>query len=270
MSQTTLSPASIWILDKFLGLEKQLEKALEDYELAHFVDQLYTFLWDNYANWYLEYLKTDKSQMDFAKELFEQYLLILHPFDPFLTEYLWETYLEKKQLLAFEKRDFLYASKRLAGIDETFREAAILEFDTVVEFIEKIRSLRGLFNVNSSQIMTIYTDFAKVFEYQEFLTKMIKVELTKDTKGKNYSVKTPNFGFSLDISAYIQDVAKEIDRTNKQIQSLEKQISALENQLKNQEFLQKAQIEVIDQKNQELEARKLELEANFGKLKVLG
>ena len=70
---TDLSPASIWIFLKYKGLLESLEKNLKNYELAHSVDAIYHFLWDDFADWYVEYLKTNKTQLDFANDLFKDY-----------------------------------------------------------------------------------------------------------------------------------------------------------------------------------------------------
>ncbi len=65
-----LSSASFWILSKYYQLEKTLDANLKIYELAHSVTAIYKFLWDDYANWYVEFLKTSEDDMTFAVELF--------------------------------------------------------------------------------------------------------------------------------------------------------------------------------------------------------
>ena len=92
-----LQPASVWILEKYIELEDILEYQLGTYELNKSIDALYKFLWDYYADWYVEYLKTDDTQTVFAKELFKQYTITLSPYSPFETEALWREFFWRRK-----------------------------------------------------------------------------------------------------------------------------------------------------------------------------
>ena len=98
--------ASFWILTKYYQLENQLQDSLQSYELAHSVDAIYKFLWDYYADWYVEYLKTDQSQLPFAREIFRQFVITCSPYCPFETEVLWKDFFGEHSLLATEVKDF--------------------------------------------------------------------------------------------------------------------------------------------------------------------
>ena len=93
--QALLSPASLWILKKFITLENNLNLAIAEYDIAHAIDELYKFLWNDFADWYVEYLKTDSLDLAFAKELYKNFVVLLSPYAPFETEVLWKEFFKQ-------------------------------------------------------------------------------------------------------------------------------------------------------------------------------
>jgi len=81
---------------KVLSLLKRLIKSttngLEKYTLSQTAEGLYKFMWDDFANTYLESIKERKDK-DIALSVFRHIFLtclkLLHPFMPFVTETIW-------------------------------------------------------------------------------------------------------------------------------------------------------------------------------------
>jgi valyl-tRNA synthetase len=263
-----LTSGSIWILEKYSELEKNLEKNLQNYELAHSINQIYKFLWDDFASWYIEYIKTDKTQLDFAKNLYKQFIITLSPYLPFETEVLWKNFFQQKSVLALELKDFGWTNSVFSQNQEVFSE----EFKIVLEFVSNLRSLRGLFVIDPQNLLKVYADLKFLANYKDFLKLVAKTELVdfNELNSNNlYKTKTINFEYSLNILDYIKDKKSEINRTQKLIESLKNQIKSLKNQLENSNFLQKAGILVIEEKKQDKKAREAEQKAQEEKLEFL-
>lgn len=266
---TPLSSASIWILKKYIELENNLDKHIANYEIAHSVDGLYKFLWDDFADWYVEYLKIDSTQIPFAKELFRQYIITLSPYSPFETEALWKEFFGEARVLAFEVKDQNW-SKQVLEKSSDENSLKNNEFDIVISFIQNLRSLRGLFAIDPVNLIEIYTTNDILLKYVEFIKLVGRGEIINGDKNELYIVKTSDYTYFLDIFAYIKDKESEIKRTQKIVVDLQRQIEALESQLKNEKFLANAEPEIVAEKQQSLVDRRLELEQQQGKLKVLG
>ena len=266
-----LTPASLWILDKYITLEKALEQNLQTYELAHSVDSLYKYLWDFYADWYVEYLKTETSQKAFAKDLFKQFIITLSPYAPFETEALWKEYFAEKTELALEQKDFDWSRNILtvSGLTKTEIENQIKEFELVVEFVQNLRSLRGLFAIDPANSVEIFTTSEGLLKYDKFIKLIGKGHLLNESKSELYTVKTYAFSYSIDILTYIKDKQKEIQRTQKLILNLQKQAETIQNQLSNPGFLEKAQQQTIDDKKLDLKRRQSEVAEQQKKLSFL-
>ncbi len=268
----SLNSPSIWILQKFRQLEIEFEQNLQIYELAHNVEGLYKFLWDNYADWYVEYLKTDDSQIGFAVELFKRFLIRLYPYLPFETEVLWKEFILKhnlsddtSDLLAFVQKDSEW-SKRIL---EKNRTVSAGEFEPAVDFVKDLRSLRGLFAIDPGTEVNIYTKSKEILQFQDFIKLVAKAELSTELPRGLYKVNKGSYEYALDIFAYIKDRELEIKRTQKLIIDLQKQIGSLEKQLSNQQFLEKAGEEVVIEKKKHLGERKLELSQQEEKMLFL-
>lgn len=81
------------ILKKLKIIYKAVTTNLEKYQLSQAAEQLYKFIWDDFANTYLESIKERKDK-DIALSVFRHVYLtclkLLHPFMPFVTETIWE------------------------------------------------------------------------------------------------------------------------------------------------------------------------------------
>ncbi|MBI4415179.1 MAG: valine--tRNA ligase [Candidatus Kerfeldbacteria bacterium] len=85
---TGLSLADRWILSRLHALIRSVTDELENFRFGQSAEQIYTFLWHEFADWYLEIAKVEKN-ISLAREVFGGGLKLLHPFMPFVTERIW-------------------------------------------------------------------------------------------------------------------------------------------------------------------------------------
>jgi valyl-tRNA synthetase len=270
-----LTPASFWILAKYYELENKLAESSTNYELAHSVDAIYRFLWDYYADWYVEYLKVDANQIPFAKSLFKQFIITVSPYCPFETEALWQNFFGEKTLLANEAKDFEWTKKAFSIHFETNnlidleKDSRFQEFQILVDFVQNLRSTRGLFAIDPANLIQIYTLDKNLLKYADFVKLIAKTELLEESKPELYSVKNDFISYSIDILAYIKDKQTEIARTNKIIADLQKQITVQESKLNNPKFVENAEQEVIVETKEAIVKRNVELQEQKAKLDFL-
>ncbi len=271
-----LSNASFWILSKYYNLEQELNKNLDSYELAHSISAIYNFLYDDMADWYIEYLKnSDTNELDFGKELFRQFVILTSPYCPFETEALWSQFFNQKELLATITRDRDWSSKALSVYFDVQKhidlanDSRFLEFQSVTEFIRSIRSLKGLFAIDPVTSVEVFTDSQVLFEYADFVKLLSKASILPKTETILYEVKTATFSYSIDILEYLKDKDSEIARSNKIIDNLNKQIIGLESQLSNTKFVENAEPDIVLEKQSDLSNRKIEVIQQQTKIEFL-
>lgn len=83
------TPADHWLLTKLQHTTDELGSLLDTYRFAEAYDKFYHFVWDDFADWYLESSKTGPN-LGILKLALESILVLGHPFAPFLTEAIWQ------------------------------------------------------------------------------------------------------------------------------------------------------------------------------------
>ena len=159
-----------WVLTKLNTLIKEVTENMDAYELGVASAKVYDFIWDTYCDWYIEltkarlYGENEKSKLAAQKVLvyvLDQFLRLLHPFMPFITEEIW-------QAIPHEGKFLMLAD--WPKYDESLNfgaEAAHME--SVMNAIRSIRNRRAEMNVPPSKKSTLYvvSDKGEIFRQGE-------------------------------------------------------------------------------------------------------
>ncbi len=86
--QTT---ADHWILYELQQLQRGLDQDFAQYRLSEAYERLYHFVWDDFADWYIEANKAAPNR-ELLLEVLQDTLIMAHPFAPFVTETIWQTF----------------------------------------------------------------------------------------------------------------------------------------------------------------------------------
>lgn len=322
-----LSLASIWILAKFENCLNEVNISVQKLEISNVIETLYRFLWDEFAAWYLEFLKTDNSDLEFGKVIFEKYIIVLSPFAPFVSQFLWENFFGKKDLLATLSSDSLQDLSNLENLEKNNIKNSLVknpkfssitlpkiekndwikieEFEKIISFVTKIRSLRGLFGIDFGTLITILTDNSSLFQFRKFTKHLAKVQ-TEEINSQSNSSNLSKLSFKIteidsstnsqanpkisselnnlfeikigqkepiiakiDLIFYIKEPQKQLEKAQKELENLTKQVENLQKQLQNSDFIQRAQNEIIEQKQTDLQERKIDQSFQTQKINFL-
>ncbi len=89
---TPLAPVSLadaWVLSKFSRENAAITEAIENYRFSEAGERVYSLLWNDFADWYIEASKTE-ANMSVLVYCLENILKLTHPFAPFVTEAIWQ------------------------------------------------------------------------------------------------------------------------------------------------------------------------------------
>jgi valyl-tRNA synthetase len=78
-----------WMASRITETIAECERLLGRFDFSKLADALYHLVFDDFCDWYLEFLKTDHATPEVAGYLLEQVLALAHPVLPFVTEECW-------------------------------------------------------------------------------------------------------------------------------------------------------------------------------------
>jgi len=245
-----------WILDRFNTVVKEVTENLDKFELGVAVAKLYDFIWDEYCDWYIEFVKprlydddcpTNKAAQMTLSYVLSNTLKLLHPFMPFITEEIW-------QKLPHEGESIMIS--KWPEFDENLCFGAQAEsMEMIKEALKTLRNKRAEMNIPPSKkaklfIVTEHEDaFGAGSIFFEKLASASEVNVQKDRAGiPDNAVSCVSSGVQMFMP--LDDLVnrdEEIARLEKEKKRLEGEIKRVEGKLSNQGFVSKAPANVIEE-----------------------
>jgi valyl-tRNA synthetase len=223
-----------WIVGQLNKAIEEITKNLNEYKFSMAGEALEKFIWNDFADWYLEINKIEKNSRVLGYVL-DKILKLSHPFAPFVTEKIWQDMCKDKRILMVEK--WPVADKKL--IDKK----ADAEFTSLQQIVTKIRNIRTSYHIDPGKTIQV---FAKKIENKEVLEKLarIKIDVVSKIDVKGIVLAGKNIKLTLAMTDLI-DVEKEKIRLEKEIANLEGLIVKTDALLKNKDFTKSAPKEII-------------------------
>ena len=266
----SLSSSSKWILSKLNSVIAEVNNSFDKYEFKEAARVLNSFIWQDFANWYLEFSKVDLQSDDEAlKESTRNVLLyvltsavkMLHPIVPFVTE-------EIYQKLPSKKEESISISAWPTVSDEFNFDTK--DFDELLNMITALRNSRSSANRAPSfkldiSIVTKDNSIKKTLENNmPYLNKFLnpsKLLITEESLDVVDMVLNVLDRVTILVpSKQLIDTEEVLKKLNKELKSLEKELSRSKGMLKNEKFLSKAPESKIIEEKEKQETYKIRYE----------
>ncbi|MDR1475607.1 MAG: valine--tRNA ligase [Holosporales bacterium] len=247
--------ANKWIIANVINLISNVESAIENYRFDEAAKSIYQSLWGTFCDWYLEFIKpilSGKCQENISETkstagwAIAQFIKVLHPISPFITEELAEALgltgnnssLSTSSWPCYKlPKDF----DRLQG-----------EVDWICQAITAVRSLRSDFNVQPSaelKIIISENDCKKhsLDEYATFIYRLAKASILYESPEDDIA-SVPIIVEGCVIRVIMDksiDINKEKARLQAEMEKLKIDSLSIKTRLSNPDFLAKAAETVI-------------------------
>ena len=275
-NEMKLTLADAWIWAKTRQTVNNVNNLFENYQFGEAGKQVYEFLWNDFADWYLEASKRQLNEDDdraastarILAEVLDLMLRLLHPFTPFVTEAMWG-HLKN----ACQSNDKVYTPENgweehlmVANWpermeNESWEDAAIKNFELVQELVRSIRNLRSEFKVEpNKKVDAILVSAARVDFLEENKNLLVDLAGLNEENLVVYAEKPDTEGLTVlvveDIEVYLNLTAgaeSELDRERleKELAEAESHIARLE-KLLSSPFAQKAPANVVEAEREKL------------------
>ena len=250
--------ADRWILSRLQRVVADTTAHLEAFRLNDAVGEPYHFLWDEFADWYLEEIKArlrgEEPGGDAARavavHVFDTVLRLLHPAMPFITEELF------RRLPGRADRTLVTAEWPAA--DAARRdEAAERDFGRVQALVDAIRAVRAEYGVKPGR--AVHTSVAalpgtwldSIGPERAFIGRIAKTTLDDAAvHGPAAQAVLPDGHAAAVALGDVIDVAKECARVRGELDRLDRQLAALAAKLANEGFTGRAPADVVQQERE--------------------
>ena len=263
--------ADQWILSRLNQVIKDADYYYDKYEFGEVSRILYTFIWDEFASWYVEFAKLSLANAVHKKttqfvllKVLKSVLKLMHPFIPFVTDAL---YLEISN-----EKTIMISDWPVAG--EVDEKACNL-FDEVKDTITRVRNLRAENNVSPTKPLTIHLvmrkDDCEIYEtqrvfFEKFLqTDQLLIESQLSTQEETILLVGSTIHTYI-VKSGIIDPQLEYETLMKQKEHLINELKRSESLLSNDKFMAKAPAEKRQAEQEKYEDYKSQFELISKKL----
>jgi len=233
------TPADHWILNKLSILTGKQWGNLNDFRFSEAYQDLYHFVWDDLADWYVEASKVEPNH-GLLNYILENTLVLAHPFAPFISEAIW------RQL----GHEDLLATQLFPKVDQV-DAAQAAKFDELQKVIAQARHLMA---VTGAKKPTLYYKNSPLLEEQaglvERLARLGGISQAADADGLKLIGTTDEIRLGIDKSA----AQAYIDKLTQQRQQRRETISRLEQRLANKRYVDNAPPELVEDTKASLSA----------------
>ncbi len=261
-----------WIIQKLDELIATVTKNIEDYDLGIALDNIYSFIWNEFCDWYIEMSKIrlygdnkeEKVQVCFVLNyVFATSLKLLHPFMPFITSELYTKVMEygkDKDIMVTEWPE------TISRIDYNKEKDSIEKFKDLITKIRNIRNEKHIHPTKKANLIFVTTKYKEDLEEEKDM--LLKLGFGSEMLIKANREGIPENSISIlqdDLELYMPaegliDMEEEKNRLESEIKRLESEVARGEKMLSNPGFINKAPQAKIEQEKEKLANYKKMLE----------
>ena len=262
-----------WIIGEVVATLAKLDKALADLRFDEAASAIYHFTWATFCDWYVELVKGEFDAPGVGEETravaawaFDQILVMLHPFMPFITEELWHS------MGQGERKNCPLITAKWPAPDASVDFKASRQIRQLIEIAGAVRSLRAEMSIPwtvslQPHLVRQNSDLAQLAQltlpfdlFQPQLRKIAKVEnviVVEDAPPGSAQIVVDGVTIAFPLGDII-DLDAEKARLSKAIAVAEKDRDGLAARLDNPAFAERAKPEAVDKARENHDARAAE------------
>lgn len=247
--------ANSWFYAKFNETLSSLNDSYDKFRMSEALMTSYKLIWDDFCSWYLEMIKPaygqpiDNKTKQEAIAFFEQILIVVHPFTPFISEEIWHLIGQRP------KEDCIVNASwpKVAEFDQTL----LTNFNLFENVISEIRTLRKDNNIaNKVQLeMHVKMNNSADNTFDALIVKLgnlSKLEYTSEKINNSFSFVISSNEYFIPFNSDL-DVEKELEKIKKEIQDRKGFLNGVMKKLNNPRFVDNAPEKVVQLENKKKE-----------------
>ncbi|HGG9561765.1 TPA: valine--tRNA ligase [Neisseria meningitidis] len=269
----------MWIVGRLNQTIGQVTQAYETYRFDLAAETLYSFVWNDYCDWYLELAKVQlqtgcasrqRATRHTLLRVLEAALRLLHPIIPFITEELWQTV---APMCDAKTADSIMLARFPEADGGDIVQTAFGQMTVLQDLIGAVRNLRGEMgiqpNVKAPLFVESADDLADYLKYLPMMTRLTEAQQVATLPESEDAPVAVCNGARLMLKVEI-DKATETARLSKEAEKLQKALDKLNAKLSKPGYTEKAPAHLVEKDKAdlaELEDKMAKVQTQLSKLK---
>ncbi len=229
-----ITAADLWIASRLSKATKDVTRAIEEYRFSEGGQTVYSLLWDDFADWYIEASKVEPNH-DLLVEGLQTILKLAHPMAPFVTEAIWSH-------LPWHTEQLIVSPWPTAA-HKGLEEGSEREFAAVIDVVTAARSLSAEENLVRPVVLTTSELVAGQAALVARLGRLGGVRKVGEGTGL-YLGTAPHEAW---IEATPEMIAGRRSRLQKDREAQQRHLKGLESKLANEGYLKNAPEAVVEE-----------------------
>ena len=251
-------PVNKWIVHLHNQLNIKVKASIQDYKFNDAADVIYQFIWKDYCDWYIEFIKpiltnnNDQTSMIETRfvsiNVMKNVLLMLHPIMPYVTEEIFEKLFKSPQLVISSAwPELMFKDLNLTNsIDLSIKlisEVRSLRVEKNIPFKSRPNLILKNVNLDKKQFISDNTDLITN------LAKLDKITFSNidNNQNDNFIVSTVDEITLMIPLEGLFDLELEKNRLNKELSNIKNEIEIINKRINNPNFINKAPSEIVEE-----------------------
>ena len=254
-----LTLADQWILSRLQETIDQVTRLFNQFEFGEAGRILYHFIWNDYCDWYIEMTKEslqqdkdNQSTQSILVYVLDQFLRLLHPVMPFVSEEIWQQIAEEGQSIVVAE---------YPTVNDNYRNPqAEAAMEVLIDVIKAVRTIRNEMNTGMAKAVDLYLEVTNpqietmLKENAAYLERFchpgsLQIGKNLETPEQVVTQTTPHVKVMMPLLGLIK-VEDEIKRLENEADKLAQEVQRVEKKLSNQNFVSKAPADIVNQEKE--------------------
>ena len=242
-----------WILTKKNQLIKNVIKNMDKYEFHNVGNELYSFIWEDFCDWYIELTKSNMTETTktVLLDTLTDILKLLHPFMPYVTEEIYQ------KLPIKDAESIMISSYPTYNKKDIYKEESE-ELESILEDIVAVRNLKASNKITKEALVNFECKNEKLIPIYASQLKITEDNLTSDDPDNMVSCNYKSQNIT--ITYFFEEAHVDEKAIEEEINKLKSSIERREKLLSNENYVNKAPANIVELDRKKLAEEKEKLE----------
>jgi len=242
-----------WILTKKNQLIKNVIKNMDKYEFHNVGNELYSFIWEDFCDWYIELTKSNMTETTktVLLDTLTDILKLLHPFMPYVTEEIYQ------KLPIKDAESIMISSYPTYNKKDIYKEESE-ELEIILEDIVAVRNLKASNKITKEALVNFECKNEKLIPIYASQLKITEDNLTSDDPDNMVSCNYKSQNIT--ITYFFEEAHVDEKAIEEEINKLKSSIERREKLLSNENYINKAPANIVELDRKKLAEEKEKLE----------